>query len=177
MSDSTEINIYALDIEWKTHSTKYLQAMHEAGYLADALNRKNAYYKYMKGQTYIAYSVGKKEILSSDGTPVKKPTGPLITASVDSDEDLYVLQKEINDIERDYSVAKNYAEAIRQNKYALQDEVRLFLSGYFSEPSSKGIEGGEDYQQKIEEVQKKIEASSEVTERKRRREIRKKSNV
>lgn len=159
--DITIVDLYNLDTEWQNFPSQYRKAMDEAGELVDELSEKNSYYRYMKGQTYLAYSTGKKKLLDVEGNTVKKPTGPQTTAAVDSDEDLYKIQKEIHKLEKEVSIAKSYAEAMRQKKYALQNAVTLLQLDYSSELSVKKIKGGGEDRQKLEEISEKNQESSD----------------
>lgn len=173
MIEDLTVEPNALDTEWFRYSSIYRNAMDEASAIGDELSDKNSYYKYVKGQTYLAYATGRKEITDKDGNAVKKPAGPLISAAVESDEDLYAIQKEIQALEKKHNTAKNYAEGMRQLKYSLQESVKLFLSGYYSEPSVKNVKGGEEYKRNLENIQKTEEKSERRKAWKERRESRK----
>lgn len=169
--DPTEVDLYNLHIASALHPSQYRKALDEVGDIADELSRKNSYYKYMKGQVSLEYATGKRKILDGNDKPLAKPTAGIVSAAVDSDEELYKIQLEINKLEKDLSTAKSYAEAIRQNKYSIENEISLYLSGYFSEPVNfKRTEVGVvEYRKQMEEIKSKAEEEERREEIKRRR--------
>lgn len=164
--DPTEIDLYNLDKEWEIQPRLRKDAGVEQADKAEELRDKKAYAKYRKAQIALEYRTNRKVALDKDDKTIKLTEGAL-NDLLDSDEELYELEKEINKLQKDLDVCSAYTEAINAKKYGLQDAVKLWLSDYFSEPVDPS--SGGDYKEKVERVRKKMDRESEIEETKRSR--------
>jgi len=167
--DETEVDLYALDKEWAKQSSIRRKAGEEQSDVADEVRRKKSYIKYRTAQIALEYNTGKKSIEDSEGKVIKKPSVGAIKSAVESDEELFTLDKELNDLQKNLDICANYTTALDVKKYALQDEVKLYLAGYFAEPTDVSRKGG-DYVREMNELKEKQEEMDNREElRKRRR--------
>ena len=123
---------YNLDEEWENQSTN----MYTIGDLATDAMAKYIFEKSKlnkrKAEIELEYRTGKRE---REG--LTKLTEGSISAAVDSDEELFEMQQEVNRLKYQADKYNSGVEALKDKKRALEYETQLFFAKYFSEPTNK----------------------------------------
>ena len=157
--DPTIVDRYSLDTEWEIQPNLRMHAGSDQAEVADEIRDKKAYLKFRTAQISFEYNTGHRKIKDEAGEDVKKPTVGTLKSAVESNEELYKLEKEINKLQKKLDICASYTVAIDQKKYALQDEVKLYQGGYYSTPTVPNNEGGRDYKKEMEAITEKSEES------------------
>jgi hypothetical protein len=171
--DRTEIDIYDLHNEWAEQGKLRRIAGEELGDVQDELRNKKTYIKHRRSQIALEYRTGKRQIKDENDKVIKLTEGAL-SDILDSNRELFDIDKEINNLQKKVDICSSYCTGLDNKKYGLQDEVKLFLSGYFSEPVIGDINEEErrKYTEKVKEVEKEIsdeEAREKLREKRRRK--------
>jgi hypothetical protein len=134
VKDDVSLDINALDTEWERQST----LMEE---YASALSKSNKEYSQMKlvldgqiAELKLGWRAkGKIDTLNGE---VKLTEGALDNA-IDSDTMIIEQRKALIEKQYEVDMLKGIVDALRSKKSALESEVQLYLSGYFSSPKDQ----------------------------------------
>jgi hypothetical protein len=167
IEDNTVVDLYNLHTEWQRQASLRREAGDEQADVANELRNKKIYIKKRRSDIALEYKRGIRSILDTNEKPVKLAL-PDIANAVESDEEIYKLEQEANVLQKKVDICTNYTIALDVKKYALQDEVRLYLGGYFADPVDFTRNSG-NYIKEITEIKEKEEEVDERAELKRRR--------
>jgi len=142
MSDASElkkqlaIDKYALDDEWVEQPARYF---YWAEKYADAVRNRDLK---MKELEMVKAEVD-RDIRSNPGKyGLAKVTEGAVSALLSLDESIRKLELELIDLKRDVNILSAAKDAFDQRRSALENEVRLWIALYYSDPYSK--KGGEE---------------------------------
>jgi len=133
MHDPTEINMNDLIGDWTIQGRLRRESGVELAEKSEELKDKKAYLKYKKGCVALEYRKGLRELKNGEGKIIK-PTEGAINDLLDSDDELYKIEMEIIQLQKEVDVCSAYVEAINTKKYGLQEVGALWRSDYWSEP-------------------------------------------
>lgn len=83
---------------------------------------------------------------------LEKLTEPAIKLAIVASKRYKRAQQDAIEAKHDLDVAEVAVKTLDHKKYALQDEVRLRLSNYFSEPMVKSDEGGDRMEKRLHDA-------------------------
>ena len=130
--DPIHLNKFALDFEWERQAYLMYHFGDAACEAQQELNDKQLEFNYRKANIAKEYRQGIRTIPN-----VQRLTEGGIKEAVESDEELYELQKEINYLKSQYDLAMNAVRSLSQKKHAIEHEVQLYFAKYFSSPRQK----------------------------------------
>jgi len=174
--DPTSLDLHALDLEWQRQAIERRKAGEDLAEINNNLRRKKSYLKFRRAEIAMEYRTGKEIIVDATDKPVKL-TEKAIEMVLDSSEELSKIDKEINDLIYESDIHSTFCIAMDQKKYALQEEVRLYMSDYFSEPRDPSKE--KQYDGKVKKIKEDMDKEYEISKTKEARRSRRKerSNV
>lgn len=168
--DPTEVDLFNLHIEWRDQAKLRREAGEELAVVSDTIRDKKTYIKHRKSQISREYRTGHLFEMTEGDKPVKlKLTEGALADVIGCNEELLELEKELNILLKDQDICTNYCTALDQKKYALQEEVRLYLASYFAEPTDTSRKSG-DYQREMVELKTKQEESDDRASTRKKRE-------
>ncbi|MCK5609225.1 hypothetical protein KAR91_45545, partial [Candidatus Pacearchaeota archaeon] len=135
--DPTEINLYALHIDFRDQAKLRREALIDVGKKQDEVRRKKSYMEFRKSRIGFEYNTGVRKILDAEENEIKKPTVGTLKSAVDSDEELYKLEEELNILLRELDTELAYSKSISDRKNAIEGEIELWKAGYYAEPKEK----------------------------------------
>lgn len=127
------LNKYALDFEWERQAYLMYYFGDAACDASDELRKKQLTYDHRKANIAKEYRQGIRKIPN-----VIKLTEGGIKEAVESDQELFKLQKEINELKTQYDLAMNAVRSLSHKKHAIEHEVQLYFAKYYSSPRQKG---------------------------------------
>jgi len=92
------------------------------------LKEKESYYKYLKSKKWKQYMTGEIPV---EG--VKSVSAAVVNGVIDSDEELYAVQKEIDELKHVANVHNSYLNSLEVKKNALSTTVKIAMAGWYSE--------------------------------------------
>ena len=126
------LNKHALDFEWERQAYLMYYYGDAACDASDELNQKQLEYNHKKASISKEYRQGLRKIPN-----ITRLTDACVKEAVESDQELFELQKEINELKYQYDLAMNAVRALMQKKHAIEHEVQLYFAKYFSSPRKK----------------------------------------
>ena len=126
------LNKHALDFEWERQAYLMYYYGDAACEASDELNKKQLQYNHKKASISKEYRQGLRKIEN-----INRLTDAGVKEAVESDEELFELQKEINELKYQYEIAMNAVRALMQKKHAIEHEVQLYFAKYYSSPRQK----------------------------------------
>lgn len=178
-NDLLEIDLFALDLEWQRQPSLYIQVSEKASEAFQKFTELKDFFNVREAEISLEYRLGKKIMEDSEGKPMKI-TDKAVDSMLGANSELDDIKKQMREQKKIYDDASALITAIEHKKKALENEVSLYLSGYFSEPREKRIidetqkRDISDYtsdqqKQKLNEKRIAKEAGEEPTPRRRRR--------
>jgi len=92
------------------------------------LDEKEKYYKYLKSKKWKQYRTKEIEI---EG--IKSPSATDVNSIIDSDEELYELQKEISQLQKDVNTHKSYLTALDVKKRSLEQIIKIVSMQWYND--------------------------------------------
>lgn len=126
------LNKFALDFEWERQAYLMYYFGDAACEAADELRDIQLKYDHRKANIAKEYRQGIRKIPN-----VLKLTEGGIKEAVESEQELYLLQKEINELKTQYDLAMNAVRSLSHKKHAIEHEVQLYFAKYYSSPRQK----------------------------------------
>jgi len=128
--DILHIDLFNLEDEWNAQPNLYRMWSDKMAVAKSDLNDAKSNLEYVRARLYI-------QIMNDPASfGLEKTTEKAIDSALVSSDDYQEAQGELNDAKKNVAMLEGMLEALNQRKDALKDEVKLHLSGYFSEPTA-----------------------------------------
>lgn len=179
--DPTIVDIYNLHIEFRDYAQLRRKALEDVGKKQDEVRRKKSYMEFRKSRIGFEYNTGIRKILDAEENEIKKPTVGTLKSAVDSDEELYRLEEELNNLLKELDIELAFSKSIGDKKKAIEYEIELWKAGYYAEPKEKvdnRLDGNvrRNYIKEMEVLESKKTESENRQEIKKKRRERKEDN-
>lgn len=164
--DDASLDILNLPEEIVAISNKVRNVGVDSDEALKLLKDKETYYKYLKSKKWQDYMTGKIPV---EG--VKSVSASVVNGIIDADEELFELQKEINQLQRDYNVSKSYAQALDTKKRMIETSVKVAMAGWYSDVRVREWEEVDKYINSNGDILDPMEDRAKLRERRRRKAI------
>ena len=130
--DPIHLNKFALDFEWERQAYLMYYFGDAACEASDELRKKQLEYDHRRATIAKEYRQGIRKIPN-----VIKLTEGGIKEAVESDDELFEILKEINELKTQYDLAMNAVRSLSHKKHAIEHEVQLYFAKYYASPRQK----------------------------------------